>query len=62
MKEETLDIPKTKNSFCFSEVDSGPGPRVVVDAVQQEISFCRADKGLGLSIAGGLGSTPYKEQ
>ena len=25
-----------------------------------EISFCRADKGLGLSIAGGLGSTPFK--
>ena len=23
--------------------------------------ICRADKGLGLSIAGGLGSTPYKE-
>ena len=26
-----------------------------------EISFCRADKGLGLSIAGGLGSTPFKD-
>lgn len=25
-----------------------------------EINFERADKGLGLSIAGGLGSTPYK--
>ena len=25
-----------------------------------EISFSRADKGLGLSIAGGLGSTPFK--
>ena len=25
-----------------------------------EIDFERADKGLGLSIAGGLGSTPYK--
>ena len=26
----------------------------------KEISFSRADKGLGLSIAGGLGSTPFK--
>ena len=26
-----------------------------------EIAFCRADKGLGLSIAGGLGSTPFKD-
>ncbi len=25
-----------------------------------DIQFERADKGLGLSIAGGLGSTPYK--
>ena len=28
--------------------------------VTKEISFSRADKGLGLSIAGGLGSTPFK--
>jgi protein scribble len=33
---------------------------VVVEEVQSEISFSRADKGLGLSIAGGLGSTPFK--
>ena len=26
-----------------------------------DIRFERADKGLGLSIAGGLGSTPYKD-
>ena len=33
---------------------------MVVEEVQSEISFSRADKGLGLSIAGGLGSTPFK--
>ena len=27
---------------------------------EMDIQFERADKGLGLSIAGGLGSTPYK--
>ena len=43
--------------YLFSEPD---GPRVVVDSLEQTISFSRADKGLGLSIAGGLGSTPYK--
>ena len=31
-----------------------------MEEVQSEISFSRADKGLGLSIAGGLGSTPFK--
>merc|ERR1719220_1334531 len=36
------------------------GPHVVVEEVTKEISFSRADKGLGLSIAGGLGSTPFK--
>jgi len=32
----------------------------VLQPVQLEIHFSRADKGLGLSIAGGLGSTPFK--
>ena len=32
----------------------------MIDTIQKEISFSRADKGLGLSIAGGLGSTPFK--
>ena len=32
----------------------------MVEEVTQEIAFSRADKGLGLSIAGGLGSTPFK--
>ena len=31
-----------------------------VEEVVHQISFCRADKGLGLSIAGGLGSTPFR--
>ena len=31
-----------------------------MEEIQSEISFSRADKGLGLSIAGGLGSTPFK--
>ena len=31
-----------------------------MEEVVHQISFCRADKGLGLSIAGGLGSTPFK--
>ena len=33
---------------------------VTTEEVVHEISFSRADKGLGLSIAGGLGSTPFK--
>ena len=36
------------------------GPIVNTEEVVHEISFSRADKGLGLSIAGGLGSTPFK--
>ena len=32
-----------------------------MEEVVHEIAFCRADKGLGLSIAGGLGSTPFKD-
>ena len=32
-----------------------------METLVHEISFCRADKGLGLSIAGGLGSTPFKD-
>ena len=44
----------------FSEPQIG-GPTVSVEEVVHEISFCRADKGLGLSIAGGLGSTPFKD-
>jgi len=31
-----------------------------VDFIQIDIEFSRANQGLGLSIAGGLGSTPYK--
>jgi hypothetical protein len=34
--------------------------RSAVHAEVMDIRFERADKGLGLSIAGGLGSTPYK--
>ena len=45
----------------FSEPQLG-GPKVSVEEVVHEISFCRADKGLGLSIAGGLGSTPFKDE
>lgn len=30
--------------------------------MEMEICFQRGDKGLGLSIAGGLGSTPYKNK
>jgi protein scribble len=32
----------------------------VLEEITSTISFSRADKGLGLSIAGGLGSTPFK--
>ena len=39
---------------------SHSGPIVNTEEVVHEISFSRADKGLGLSIAGGLGSTPFK--
>ena len=48
------------SSLHFSEPQLG-GPKVSVEEVVHEISFCRADKGLGLSIAGGLGSTPFKD-
>ena len=37
------------------------GPKVSRNEVVHEISFCRADKGLGLSIVGGLGSIPFKD-
>ena len=33
---------------------------MVVEEITHHIAFSRADKGLGLSIAGGLGSTPFK--
>merc|ERR1719319_1485000 len=36
------------------------GDEEAEEEVTQEIAFSRADKGLGLSIAGGLGSTPFK--
>ena len=35
---------------------TGLSPR----GIEMNICFERGDKGLGLSIAGGLGSTPYK--
>ena len=35
-------------------------PKIVNETIEKHISFSRADKGLGLSIAGGLGSTPFK--
>ncbi|CAL4058825.1 unnamed protein product, partial [Meganyctiphanes norvegica] len=38
--------------------ESGPG--IVLDAVPFDISVVRTNGGLGLSIAGGRGSTPYK--
>jgi len=50
-------VPVPPKPVLHSEPD---GPRVVMDVIRHEISFSRADKGLGLSIAGGLGSTPYK--
>ena len=31
-----------------------------MEEIVHQICFSRADKGLGLSIAGGLGSTPFK--
>ena len=45
----------------FSDANSaGGGPKVTVEEIVHQIGFCRADKGLGLSIAGGLGSTPFR--
>jgi len=57
-----LPIPPRSVSQYNSDntSDNTNGPKVVVEEVQSEISFSRADKGLGLSIAGGLGSTPFK--
>ena len=39
---------------------SDSGPSVVVDIKQMEVVVERTTGGLGLSIAGGRGSTPYK--
>lgn len=39
---------------------SESGPSVVVDVKHMEIVVERTSGGLGLSIAGGRGSTPYK--
>eukprot|EP00092_Neocalanus_flemingeri_P034773 GFUD01037843.1.p1 GENE.GFUD01037843.1~~GFUD01037843.1.p1 ORF type:complete len:1576 (+),score=260.87 GFUD01037843.1:158-4885(+) len=59
---DPLPIPPRSVSQYTSDntSETSHGPRVVVEEVQSEISFSRADKGLGLSIAGGLGSTPFK--
>jgi S1-C subfamily serine protease len=38
---------------------SASGDDLIMD--QFDIHFERANKGLGLSIAGGIGSTPYKD-
>jgi len=59
---DPLPIPPRSVSQYNSDntSETSHGPRVVVEEVQSEISFSRADKGLGLSIAGGLGSTPFK--
>lgn len=39
---------------------SESGPSVVMDVKQMEVVVERTTGGLGLSIAGGRGSTPYK--
>lgn len=39
---------------------SESGPSVVVDVKKMEVVVERTTGGLGLSIAGGRGSTPYK--
>ena len=46
------------NQYYFSDPSVMCPPEMVVE--EYNIIFERADKGLGLSIAGGLGSTPYK--
>ena len=54
----TVKIPRPYyNSVLIP--DEMRRPACHVEAI--DIRFERADKGLGLSIAGGLGSTPYKD-
>ena len=54
------EFPRVNPSVTLSSGPESAGPRVVVEETTSTISFSRADKGLGLSIAGGLGSTPFK--
>jgi hypothetical protein len=54
----TTNLPA--NSVSSDAVDSSSEAAMELVSVEMEIQFERADKGLGLSIAGGLGSTPYK--
>lgn len=46
--------------FVLPSPVSESGPSVVVDVKHMEIVVERTSGGLGLSIAGGRGSTPYK--
>lgn len=47
-------------TILFYASVSESGPSIVVDVKRMEIVVERTSGGLGLSIAGGRGSTPYK--
>lgn len=54
--DRTFFVLCNNPEFCLS-LEGGNMEMVLLE---MDIQFERADKGLGLSIAGGLGSTPYK--
>ena len=57
-QEETSDRPDASSPHAHA---GAPSPNARVTEKIFDIHFERGDKGLGLSIAGGLGSTPYKD-
>ena len=57
-QEETSDRPDASSPHAHA---GAPSPNARTTEKVFDIHFERADKGLGLSIAGGLGSTPYKD-
>ena len=57
-QEETSDRPDASSPHAHA---GAPSPSARTTEKVFDIHFERADKGLGLSIAGGLGSTPYKD-
>ena len=63
ISENIAPPPRSANTSSDQMVPPATqGPKMVLDIIEKQIDFSRADKGLGLSIAGGLGSTPFKVQ
>jgi protein scribble len=58
-EEQSSDLPDATTANN-SEMNNDQVP-ATNNSVEMLIKFERADKGLGLSIAGGQGSTPYKD-